>query len=67
MTELKQLTEKQLTELYDEVINMRQQVLSLVQKYEFDANSLVSRTFEHAIETEFGRKYLKRSTKEVNQ
>lgn len=64
MTELKQLTEKQLTELYYEVINMREQVLSLVKKYEFDANSLVSRTFEHSIETEFGRKYLKRLAKE---
>lgn len=40
---------------------MREEVLELVQKYDFDANSLVSKTFQKAIETEFGRKYLKRN------
>lgn len=64
MTELKQLTENELIYLHREVIKMRDEVLTLVQKYDFDANSLVSKTFEKAIETEFGRKYLKRITKE---
>ncbi len=62
MTELKQLSEDELTKLHSEVMKMRDEVLALVQKYDFDANSLVSKTFQKAIETEFGRKYFKRIT-----
>lgn len=61
LTELKQLKEDELIKLYSTVLQMREEVLELVQKYDFDANSLVSKTFQKAIETEFGRKYLKRN------
>lgn len=64
MPELKQLTEEELLQLHAHVIEMREQVLDFVQKYDFDANALVSKTFQKAIETEFGRKYLKRMSKE---
>ena len=64
MTELKQLSEDELIKLHTDVIKMRDEVLELVQKYDFDANALVSKTFQKAIETEFGRKHLKRITKE---
>jgi len=66
LTELKQLKEDELIKLHSEVIKIRDEVLELVQKYDFDANSLVSKTFQKAIETEFGRKHLKRITKGVD-
>jgi len=66
MPELKKLSEEQLVELHSKVMKMRDEVLTLVQEYDFDANALVSKTFENAIATEFGRKYLKRVTKGEN-
>jgi len=63
MPELKKLSEEQLVELHSKVMKMRDEVLTLVQEYDFDANSLVSKTFQIAIATEFGRKSLKRMSK----
>lgn len=66
--ELKSLTEEQLLNLHKEVISLRKTVLDLVQKYEFqDSGSLVSQTFERQIETEYGRKVLKRLGKTGNE
>ncbi|MGI0022801.1 MAG: hypothetical protein ACRD9Q_08080 [Nitrososphaeraceae archaeon] len=61
--ELKQLTEYELEELYFKVRNMREEVITLLGDFNYDASSLVSRTFEHDIEMEFGRKTLKSKNK----
>ena len=57
--ELKQLTTAELEELHHKVIDIRETVSALVDEYGFSASQLVSRTFEHDIETEYGRKTLK--------
>lgn len=64
MSELKALTPEELSELYPIIVNLRKQVLEIVDKYGYSASSLVSRTFEDAIALEFGRKYLKNLAKE---
>ena len=63
MPELKQLDTLELFGLYEKVIAMRKQVLDLVQEYGFDANQLVSQTFERSIEAEYGKKILKKTRK----
>lgn len=63
--ELKRLTEEQLFHLHKETKILRTHVLKFVQEFGFDANQLVSHTFEHAIEKEYGRKVLKRIEKET--
>lgn len=61
--ELRKLSEEELQQLHKEVIQIRDLVLNFVQKYDFTANQLVSKTFQHEVEKEFGRKYLKRLSK----
>lgn len=51
--------------LYEKVIKMRIDVLKLVQEFGYDANALVSRTFEKDIEATCGRKILKQTKKDV--
>lgn len=63
MTELKSLTLEQLKDLHLLVKEMRFKVNDLVDSYGYTASALVSRTFEHDIEQEFGRKYLKENSK----
>ena len=53
------LNYEELEELYIKVKTMREAVLSLVQKYDHSASTLVSRTFEKEIEAAYGRKKLK--------
>ena len=60
---LNQLTPDELAELHSTVVDMREKVLELVQKYEFSANQLVSRTMEHEIESVYGKKLLKQLKK----
>jgi len=61
MKTIKQLTPDELQKLYDEVVIMREKVLTFVQAYEsMDANKLVSKTFQREIEQEYGSKILKR-------
>ena len=60
--ELKKLTTPQLEELHHKILDLREHVLSVVQEYGYDANSLVSQTFERDIEREYGRKVLKNLT-----
>lgn len=55
---LNELSREQLIELYPEIVALRKKVLEIVQKYEFSASQLVSRTFEHEIEMVYGRKVL---------
>lgn len=65
MKELKQLTVDELEILHHKVIDVRKMVSALVDEYGYSASNLVSRTFEHDIESEYGRKDLKRKTTEV--
>ncbi len=58
MSDLNQLTPEQLKELHEQVIEKRKEVLELVDKYNYSANQLVSRTFEHDIERMYGFKVL---------
>lgn len=54
MKTIKQLTPDELQKLYDEVVIMREKVLTFVQAYEsMDANKLVSKTFQREIEQDF--------------
>lgn len=64
MPELKQLSATELKELYEKVVTMRKAVLELVQNYEYDANSLVSKTFEQSIERWYGYRILSGKTGE---
>lgn len=63
--ELKKLTTAQLEELHHKIQDLREHVLDTVQEFGYDANSLVSQTFERDIEREYGRKMLKSLGKEV--
>jgi hypothetical protein len=62
---INELDNLDLFSLYEEVVKMRKTVLVLVQSYGYDANSLVSRTFEKDIESAYGRKILKQTRKDV--
>jgi hypothetical protein len=62
MKELKQLTAEELRSLYPQVIELREKVLEFVQRYNYDASSLVSRQFEHDIEMWFGKRTLEIET-----
>lgn len=57
--ELKKLSTAQLEELHHKIQDLREYVLATVQEFGYDANSLVSQTFERDIEREYGRKVLK--------
>ena len=57
--ELKELSTAQLEEFHHKIKDLREHVLSVVQEYGYDANSLVSQTFERDIEREYGHKVLK--------
>lgn len=59
MMEVISLQNKQLEDLHKEVIELRKQVIELVDKYGYSASQLVSRTFEHDIESIYGRRRLK--------
>jgi len=61
---LAQLNPEELQKLYDDVIVMRNKILDFVQAFDdMDANKLVSKTFQHEIEKEYGRKILKELNK----
>ena len=64
MSKLKNLTPKELGILHEAVVKMRIDVLTMVQEYNYSVTQLVSRTFEHDIEAEYGRKLL---TKQVTK
>lgn len=64
MPTLKQLTPEELQNLHKKAIDMRQQLIDFVEKYEYQASQLMSKTFLHDIEKEFGRKILKQKSKE---
>lgn len=61
--ELKQLTPDELKTLHTQIVGLRKLVLDVVQEYNYDANSLVSKTFQHDVEQEYGRKKLKELAK----
>lgn len=61
--ELKSLTPYVLEDLYFKVRNMREELINLLGDYNYHASDIVSRTFEHDIEMEFGRKTLKEKQK----
>jgi hypothetical protein len=63
LQDLKKLSEEQLIHHHKETMILRKHVLNFVQEFGFDANQLVSHTFEHEIEKEYGRKVLKRMGK----
>ena len=68
MKTIKQLNTGELFNLYNECIIMREKVLTFVQEFEdMDANKLVSMTFQHEIEKEYGRKMLKELSKEKTE
>lgn len=67
MPELKQLSANELKDLWSKAVEMRKAVLELVQNYEYDANSLVSKTFEHEIERWYGYRTLSGKTGERPQ
>lgn len=58
MGEINRLTREELIELYPKVVQMRKDVLELVQKYGYNVETLISRTFEHDVEMVYGRKVL---------
>lgn len=62
--ELKSLTPYVLEDLYFKVRNMREELINLLGDYNYHASDIVSRTFEHDIEMEFGRKTLKEKQKQ---
>ena len=64
MPTLKQLTPDQLQVLHQKAIEMRQELLDFVEKYEYQSSALMSKTFLHDIEKEYGRKILKERSKE---
>jgi len=66
MPTLKQLTPDQLQDLHKKAIAMRQELLDFVEKYEYQSSTLMSKTFLHDIEKEYGRKILKERSKENN-
>lgn len=51
-------------ELHNTVIQMRKAVIKLVDEFGYSASELVSRTFEHDIESVYGRRLLKEKEKE---
>ena len=63
MATLKQLTPDQLQDLHKKAIEMRQELLDFVENYEYQASALMSKTFLHDIEKEYGRKILKERSK----
>lgn len=67
MPTLKQLTPDQLQGLHQKAIEMRQEVLDFVEKYEYQASALMSKTFLHDIEKEYGRKILKERSKNMEK
>ena len=64
MPTLKQLTPDQLQDLHTKAIEMRQELLDFVEKHEYQSSALMSKTFLHDIEKEYGRKILKERSKE---
>ncbi len=66
MPTLKQQTPDQLQVLHQKAIEMRQELLDFVEKYEYQSSALMSKTFLHDIEKEYGRKILKERSKENN-
>ncbi len=64
MPTLKQQTPDQLQVLHQKAIEMRQELLDFVEKYEYQSSALMSKTFLHDIEKEYGRKILKERSKE---
>ena len=64
MATLKQLAPDQLQDLHTKAIEMRQELLDFVEKYEYQSSALMSKTFLHDIEKEYGRKILKERSKE---
>lgn len=63
MTEINSLQNEQLEDLHIAVVKLREQVLELVDSYGYSANQLVSRTFEHDLESIYGRRMLKENRK----
>ncbi len=63
MPTLKQLTPNQLQVLHTKAIEIRQELLDFVEKHEYQASALMSKTFLHDIEKEYGRKILKERSK----
>lgn len=63
MTEINSLQNKQLEDLHIVVVKLREQVLELVDSYGYSASQLVSRTFEHDLESIYGRRMLKENRK----
>lgn len=60
---LKSLRPNDLQDLHHAAVKMRKNVNELVDSYGYNASQLVSRTFEHDIEQEYGRKVLKEKNK----
>ena len=63
MTDINSLQNKQLEDLHITVVKLRKQVLELVDSYGYPASQLVSRTFEHDIESIYGRRMLEEKQK----
>jgi len=57
-----ELSEKELRDLYLDIIELRQKVLDVVQWYGFSASQLVSKDFQKEVESAYGRKLLKDKT-----
>ena len=58
---LNELDEETLETLHNVVLDLRRKILDLEREYGYSASSLVSRAFEHDIESEYGRRRLERS------
>jgi len=63
MPTLKQLIPDQLQDLHQKAIELRQEILDFVENYEYQSSALMSKTFLHDIEKEYGRKILKERSK----
>ena len=58
MTDLNTLDDKQLVTSYDDVIMIRNLIITKVQEYGFNANDIMTKNMEHAIEGIVGRRQL---------
>ena len=57
---INELTEEQLETLHVQVVYLRNQVNEICGEHGYSASQLVSRTYEHEIESAYGRKKLKK-------
>lgn len=60
MKKVNSLSDEDIEELYNRIVELRKEVIALVDSYGYSASQLVSRTFEHDVEAVYGKRKLKK-------